>query len=141
MARTMYADFSDEAYEALMRGDAIDNNGLRSRKGNYYPDQPTFRAKPTAQEQLQDIGVDIAGKVGAFIVLDVVCPAIKRFAKEKIYPVLVQKWDVWREQQANKKVETELHQDSLSTHRKEHKNEETCHNGVILDLDKYRKGA
>lgn len=141
MARTMYADFSDDAYEAFMRGDAVDNNGLRSRRGNYYPDQPTFRTKPTAKEQLQDIGVDIAGKAGAFIVLRVVCPAIKRFTMEKVYPALVQKWDAWREQRASKKAEIEQRQDSPSFHRTDYENNQSRHDGVILDLEKYRKGA
>ena len=141
MARTMLADFSDEAYEALMRGDAVDNNGLRSRKGNYYPDQPTFRAKPTAKEQLQDIGIDIAGEAGAFIILRVVCPAIKRFTMEKVYPALVQKWDAWREQRASKKAEMEQRQASPSFHHTDYENDQSSHDGVILDLEKYRKGA
>jgi len=141
MARTMYADFSDEAYEAFMRGDAVDNNGLRSRRGNYYPDQPTFRAKPTTKEQLQDIGVDIAGKAGAFIVLRVVCPAIKRFAMEKVYPTLVQKWDAWQERRASKLAELEQHHASPSFRRTDYENDQSSHDGVILDLEKYRKGA
>ena len=141
MARTMYADFSDEAYDAFMRGEAVDNNGLRSRKGNYYPDQPTFRAKPTAKEQLQEIGVDIACEVGEFIILDVVCPAIKRFAREKIHPFLVQKWDAWRKQRAGKKVEMEQKHASSSSRRTEYESNQPSHEGVILDLEKYRKGA
>ena len=124
MARTMYADFSDEAYDAFMRGEAVDNNGLRSRKGNYYPDQPTFRAKPTAKEQLQEIGVDIACEVGEFIILAVVCTAIKR-----------------RKQRAGKKVEMEQKHASSSSRRTEYESNQPSHEGVILDLEKYRKGA
>ena len=60
MGMTMLADFSDKAYVDLMSGDAVDNNGLRSKKGNYYPDQPSFRLKPTAKEELQQIGIDFA---------------------------------------------------------------------------------
>lgn len=36
------AYFSQDAFDAFMRGDAVDNNGFRSLNGTFYPDQPRF---------------------------------------------------------------------------------------------------
>ncbi len=139
MSKTMYADFSDDAYNALMRGDAVDNNGLRSKKGNYYPDQPTFREKPTAKEQLQDIAVDLTAKAGAYVVLKIICPSIKRFAAEKVYPVIAQKWDEWRARRAAKKESADY--SASSTYGNDQEEAAQRHNAVVVDLEKYRKGA
>ena len=40
--KAMFALFEDEDYEALKNGEAVDNNGFRSPKGNYRPRQPEY---------------------------------------------------------------------------------------------------
>lgn len=34
----MYADFSDEAYEDMVNGEAKSNNGFRKNDGSFHPD-------------------------------------------------------------------------------------------------------
>lgn len=40
--KAMFALFEDEDYDALKSGEAVDNNGFRSPKGNYRPRQPMY---------------------------------------------------------------------------------------------------
>ena len=40
--KAMFALFEDEDYEALKSGEAVDNNGFRSTKGNYRSRQPQY---------------------------------------------------------------------------------------------------
>lgn len=93
----MYANFSDRSYAALVSGEAVDNNGLRSPNGSFYPDQPSFEPIDERREQLQNAGTQLIIAAGSFLVIQVALPEIKRFTHEKIYPCVVEKWDEWRE--------------------------------------------
>lgn len=93
----MYANFSDRSYDALVSGEAVDNNGLRSPNGSFYPDQPSFEPIDERREQLQNAGPQLIIAAGSFLVIQVALPEIKRFTHEKIYPCVVEKWDEWRE--------------------------------------------
>lgn len=84
----MYANFSDKSYDALVSGKAVDNNGLRSPNGSFYPDQPSFEPIDERREQLQNAGTQLIIAAGSFLVIQVALPEIKRFIHEKIYPVL-----------------------------------------------------
>lgn len=140
MGMTMLADFSDKAYAALMSGDAVDNNGLRSKKGNYYPDQPSFRLKPTAKEELQQYGVNLVVDAAYYLTFEIVCPAIKCFASEKVYPALVQEWDDWLKRGAEKKRKAEQNK-APATRSPAHERGDVNHKGNIISLSDYRRGA
>lgn len=60
----MYADFSEKAYDDIQSGDAMFNNGFRSKEGNYYSDQPDF-------SEIDEFDADnlMAGGIGALIAL------------------------------------------------------------------------
>ena len=86
----MYADFSDEAYEDMVNGEAKSNNGFRKNDGSFHPDQPDFveieeddavknysDGDTTAQIIALAVGMGIA--IGA-----VVAPRIKRLWNETI---------------------------------------------------------
>ena len=93
----MYANFSDKSYDALVSGEAVDNNGLRSPNGSFYPDQPSYEPIDERREQLQNFVTNLAKDAGSALVFQVVIPEIKRFTHEKIYPWVAEKWDEWRE--------------------------------------------
>ncbi len=48
------AYFSQEAYDAFRRGDAVDNNGFRSQDGTFYPDQPRFDFESEDEDDDED---------------------------------------------------------------------------------------
>lgn len=89
----MYADFSDEAYEDMVNGEAKSNNGFRKNDGSFHPDQPDFveieddsdtddnssDGDATAKIIALAIGVGIA--IGA-----VAAPHVKRLWNENIVP-------------------------------------------------------
>lgn len=89
----MYADFSDEAYEDMVNGEAKSNNGFRKNDGSFHPDQPDFveieddddtednssDGNSTAQIIALAVGVGIA--IGA-----VAAPHVKRLWNETIVP-------------------------------------------------------
>lgn len=100
----MYADFSDDAFAALQSGEAVDNNGFRSKKGNFYPDQPVFSPMDDRKEKLQDAGVELLIAAGGYVVFQVVLPEVKRFTHEKVYPFVSEKWDEWQEKRCNKRA-------------------------------------
>lgn len=87
----MYADFSDEAYEDMVNGEAKSNNGFRKNDGSFHPEQPDFveieddddtednssDGNSTAQIIALAVGVGIA--IGA-----VAAPHVKRLWNETI---------------------------------------------------------
>lgn len=103
MSKTMYAIFSDQAYDDFMNGKAVDNNGFRSPKGNFYSDQPSFSPFYPRKEQLKDAGVKAAIVAGSYLIFEVALPGIKRFSHEKLYPFFAEKWDCWQEKRKAKK--------------------------------------
>lgn len=149
MSKRMYADFSDEAYEAFKSGEAVDNNGFRSKKGNFYPDQPTFSPMHDRQERLKDAGVDIIIAALAYAAFEVVLPEAKRFAHEKVYPFAAEKWDTWREncqqRKAEKQMQKQLKEQAVTQSESVTKisaETDTQQESVkIIRLDEYRKMA
>lgn len=93
----MYADFSEKAYDDLQSGDAMFNNGFRSKEGSYYSDQPEF-------SEIDEFDMDklITGGMGALI--GVACVAlgyayhhrseIKRFIQDEAIPWMKDKFHV-----------------------------------------------
>ena len=91
MPKTMYAIFSDQAYDDFMNGKAVDNNGFRSPKGYFYSDQPSFSPLYPRQEQIKDAGLKLAIAAGGYVLFDIALPGIKRFSHEKVYPFFAEK--------------------------------------------------
>ncbi len=139
MGKTMYADFSDDTFDALMRGDAVDNNGLRSKRGSYYPDQPSFRLKPTAKEQFQDLGVELSVYATRYAVKEILCPAGKRFFNKNIYPVIEKKWNALKTRRPA--VEAKEMESQPPIQPQAQKGEDTERSAVVVDLEDYRKMA
>lgn len=137
----MTADVPYDAYVALMSGEIEDNNGLRyTHKGNFFPHQPSLRHKPTVKEELQQIGVNLVADVAYDLTFEIVCPAIKCFASEEIYPALVQKWHDWLERKAEKKREAEQNK-ATATRSPAHERGDLDRKRNVINLSDYRKGA
>lgn len=129
----MEAVFTEDAYKALMNGEAVDNNGLRSPKGNYWPDQPSFRPKNKYQEEIKEAEVEFAILAGGYMIFNIILPNCKRFADEKIYPFLVEKFDEWKERKKQKVTKKE--QEIIV------KNEKNVDEDKIVDFTNRRKRA
>lgn len=131
----MDAVFDEETYKAYMSGAAVDNNGLRSPKGNYWPDQPSYRPRNDRQEALKDAGTDLLILATTYVVCDIALPACKRFVDQKVYPFLAEKFDNWKNRK-NKAV-TVPSEEKLSA--KEEAVQPKADN--IIYFDQYRKMA
>lgn len=92
----MDAVFDEKTYKAFISGAAVDNNGLRSPKGHYWPNQPSYRPRNDRQEALKDAGTEILIAAGAYAVRNIILPACKRFVDHKVYPFVVEKFDNWK---------------------------------------------
>lgn len=101
MPKQMIATFSDSAVNALQNGDAMFNNGFRASEGFFFPEQPVFSPMPSYSmiscpnvETILGIGACALG-IGAcgYMLFGIALPIAKRFAEEKIYPYLADKWD------------------------------------------------
>ena len=103
MAKTMLAVFSDSAYEAFQNGEAVDNNGFRSKNGTFYHDQPTYIPINEDQDQSNVIGEYLLAEAAATVTFQIILPLANRFAQEKIYPFLAAKWDEFLEKRSSKK--------------------------------------
>lgn len=143
MSKKMIAYFSDDAYNDLMSGAAVDNNGLRSPKGFFYPDQPSFEPINERNKQLADAGVQLLIAAGGAFVFEVVLPEVKRFAHEKVYPYVAEKWDNWQEKRKEKKAEKESAAVTAetATEKAAENSADEFGNGRIINLDDYRKMA
>lgn len=104
MSKKVYAIFSDKAYHDFINGLAVDNNGLRSPKGSFYSDQPSFKLISERTETLKNAGTAMLIAVGGYIIFEIALPETKRFAHEKAYPFVVEKWDNWQEKRKEKKA-------------------------------------
>ena len=135
MAKKMIAIFSDEAYEDLKSGRAIDNNGFRSKKGNFHPDQPTYKENNEFLEMLKIEGVRFVADVAGALTFSIALPTLKRFIDEKIYPYFSEKWDTWRNQ--NRGVVC----DSKILDKSDISQEEKSEKDKIINLEEYRKRA
>lgn len=100
----MYADFSKESYDAYKNGEAVSNNGFRSVKGNFMPDQPEF--VEIGDEDTEDNNVDdslnnitvavtvatISTAAATWAVIKA-APHVKRWWNNKAVPEIKQKWN------------------------------------------------
>ncbi len=134
----MYANFSDRSYDALVSGEAVDNNGLRSPNGSFYPDQPSFEPIDERREQLQNARTQLIIAAGSFLVIQVALPEIKRFTHEKIYPCVVKKWDEWREKCKRRKSGEQTHWASAED---QFSSDLEGDSPRVIKLESYRKEA
>lgn len=120
MSKQMVATFSDSAFNALQNEDAVFNNGFRSIKGYYYPEQPVFSPMP---EYTVLSGLSISSMLGmgacvlgigvcGYFLFGIALPMAKRFSEEKIYPYLAERWDERHESKEN--VENYKKQSTIS---------------------------
>ena len=89
------AVLDEETYMAYKSGQAIDNNGLRSPKGSYWPKQPSYRQKNHIKEQLKRAGADMAVGATDYVVFGIGLPMVKRLFHEEVYPFLSGKVHSW----------------------------------------------
>ena len=89
----MYADFSDEAYEDMVNGEAKSNNGFRKNDGSFHPDQPDFvEIEDDSDMDDNPSGGDVTVKiialaVGVGITIGAAAtPHVKRLWNETIVP-------------------------------------------------------
>ena len=129
MAKKMIAIFSDEAYEDLKSGRAIDNNGFRSNKGNFHPDQPTYKENNELLEMLKMEGARLLVDAIGVLTFSIALPTLKRFTDEKIYPYFSEKWDAWRKQKNREIYASQIWERSDFEKDK------------IINLEEYRKRA
>lgn len=143
MSKRMYANFSDDAYNDLMNGAAVDNNGLRSPKGSFYPDQPSFEPINERKEQLKDAGAQMLVDAAGALVFCIVLPEIQRFAHEKVYPFFVEQWDNWQEKRREKKAEKQATkiEPECSSEPDTVDETETPAASKIINFEEYRKMA
>lgn len=97
----MYADFSEDAYNEYLAGNAeLNNNGFRSVKGNYMPDQPEFSeienpdggSETTDSSNLLTMAIVVAVSIGGTLVATKVAPHVKLWWNDKAYPSIVSNW-------------------------------------------------
>lgn len=134
MSKKMIAEFSDNAFEALSCGEAVDNNGFRSKEGYFYPDQPTFSPfadeeemlessdameEISAEEVLQTIRIVSLTVLGIIYCGKVAAPRIKRTINNI------------KEKKAEKRKKKELEEAQNSPNNNEN----------IINLDDFRHSA
>lgn len=143
------ATVDKDTYEAFKNGEAVSNNGLRSTKGNFWSNQPEFSIddRRDVKEYMQAEAVAIASGLFFTIVL----PNLKRFTDEKIYPLISEKWDAWRERKKKKqelnekttqKTEDRDPGSNLIRFDDYQKQKQDIANGIVNDTDyKIKKGV
>ena len=106
MSHTMLADFSDKAFRAFSNGEAVDNNGFRSKNGAFYPDQPTFRPIQKQNEGMSDIKTLLIGFgiiTGSELLMNVIIPSCKKISDEVIVPFISEKFAGYKEKRRSEK--------------------------------------
>lgn len=126
----MDAIFDEETYHAYMSGQAVDNNGLRSPKGAYWPKQPKYRRKSYVKEQLKRESAEIAAGATDYIVFNIGLPMLRRIFREEVYPAVAGKVRNWLHP-AKEDVPNKMPWDAEA--------ESNCPN--VIRLDEYRKRA
>lgn len=92
--RRMDAYFTEESYEALRTGEVVFNNGLRSKDGYYWPNQPEYAEPDEEENDPEYLAPDgtaplmIGGIVVAFIAGVKAVSYIGRFWHDKAAPPL-----------------------------------------------------
>ena len=80
------AVLDEETYMAYKSGQAIDNNGLRSPKGSYWPKQPSYREKNHIKEQLKRAGADMAVGATDYVVFGIGLPMVSASSMKRFTP-------------------------------------------------------
>ena len=140
-----YALFSDEANEAYINGDAVSNNGLRSTKGYYWPDQPEFEPCNEFKEMLkQQIQMSALNTVD-YLIYEIALPGTKRFVNEVIYPAIKKRWNDYKKNKEQKKANTKqiVSENCMTEEKKNTSSEVTTENKdetaeKIVSLSNYR---
>ena len=118
-----------ETYEALLNGNAVSNNGLRSTSGNFWSDQPDFSLPNKTADQTKAWARSLTMQVGSYIVLRIALPALEKY--------------VFNQLASNEKAKTETPQvhsyDSKS--KQKNNNEPRLNDNKLIYLDDYRKQA
>lgn len=133
--RILNAYVSEETYRKFMNGEAISNNGLRSPKGNFIPDQPEFSPRNEYSEQLKAAFVAMVISTTNYGLYQIVLPSCKHLWFEKFYPYLEEKIDIWKNQKKSP---------SESEKTQEYVLENSCpaeYGNNVINLDDYRKRA
>ena len=115
---------------AYKSGQAIDNNGLRSPKGSYWPKQPSYREKNHIKEQLKRAGADMAVGATDYVVFGIGLPMVKRLFHEEVYPFLSGKVHSWLNPSKTK-----------ATIKATEQLEAEVENTNVINLSDYRKQA
>lgn len=124
------AFMDEETYEAFKSGRAVDNNGLRSPKGSYWPKQPSYRMSPSVKDQMKQYGQEMAVDVSNRLVHEVGVPMIERLVREEIYPAIAERIHNW------------LHPVAEATSIKTAQAiENERRNSNVINLNEYRKRA
>lgn len=98
----MYADFSEESYDALKNGDATFNNGFRANKGYFMPDQPDFKEIDDENDESQNTdSQNIKGEVVAAVIITAIVtfavtkatPHVKNWWLNKAFPGIKRTWN------------------------------------------------
>ena len=141
MSKKIWAIFSDEAYEDLMSGKAVDNNGFRSPKGNFRSDQPSFCPVNHRSERLMDAAVDLGIVAGGYVTTQIVLPGIKQFCTDKVYPFLCEKWDAWKARHDAKKAAASAPISRCVTQPAEDGKSTIHEYDNVISIEKFRKAS
>jgi hypothetical protein len=84
------AYFSDEAYYAFKNGEAVSNNGFRSRKGAFFHDQPDF--EEIDENELVGTIITFAVFMGIAVFVEKAFPRIKHWWDDTAAPGIKKAW-------------------------------------------------
>ena len=142
MSKRMYAEFTDKAYEDLRNGKAVDNNGFRSCKGNFYPDQPKFYPMNERKERMKDaatdIGINIIEAVAYHVLIPKVTEGLTWVVDVKITPFFKSKLNALKGA-LGKQTSFQGQQCSSNDESKNPDDEPSRQASNIVQIDSYRK--
>lgn len=157
MSHRMYADFSDDAYKAFLNNEAVDNNGFRSKKGSFWPDQPEYsEIEPTETNDLKDQIADGLVKICIVAVGDlvfkVVIPTVVDIDKKYVHPYVCEKLDDFKEWRLGKKAKRKAKKAAKKgglkidevlrkAEQEEMETKRAADDSNIVDISEYRKEA
>lgn len=94
----------EETYTAFVNGEAVSNNGLRAKKGYFWPSQPDYRLQNEREEKAKDYFLDLGCAAATYFTFQVVLPSIKKVTDEKIIPFIENNLDEMRAKRRLKKI-------------------------------------
>ena len=114
--KRLNARISDDTHMAIKNGDAIFNNGLRSKKGYFWPEQPDFEFDNGIKEKILNKAIDFSFEEGMY------------FLKRTILPHAIDLYNTQIAPRISKKVE--LFFDRIEQRKKESKNNSNEHTTI-----------